>query len=68
MKNTGSLILLYTLAVVAILTLSFAINWVMTYGLCWIIKGIFEYDLFPKFWYVFVGMLLLTTRIKVKRS
>lgn len=53
------------------LGLMFGVNLLLTYGIIWVANGLFDTNLFPKFWYIFWGLYLVSmlfNPIKITRS
>ena len=48
--------------------LIFGTNWLLTYGILWVIQGIWDINYWDKFWYVFWGIYILLIILKLWRK
>ncbi|MGD2071970.1 MAG: hypothetical protein PVG65_00565 [Candidatus Thorarchaeota archaeon] len=57
--ETLTKIVLVILGIVLIIAISLGINWLFTYGIIWVVNGIFSVDYWEKFRYVFWGLWII---------
>ncbi len=50
---------LMVIGIILVLLFSLGINWLFTYGIIWVINGIFSVNYWDKFWYIFWGIYIL---------
>jgi hypothetical protein len=55
------------LAVIGILGLIHTVNWLTVKGIIFVVNGIFSYSLHSKFWYLYVGTILISLTFKPRK-
>ena len=52
---------------VLVLGLVHLINYLVVKGIIWVVNGIFDYSLHGKFWYLYVGLILIGLIFRPKK-
>lgn len=52
-------IILIILGICLVVGVSLGFNWLFTYGIIWVINGIFSVNSWDKFWYIFWGLWII---------